>query len=78
MTPTADFLTLPQLAKRAGVHHSTIWRAAKASGVDGQVVPGVSEVFPGVVVRQLGRRWVVSRTEYESSLTNPVPRAVAS
>lgn len=56
--PQEDTLSLPQLAKRLGVSHQTVWRAAKTTG----------EVLPGVRVFKIGSRDRVSRIQVEEFL----------
>ncbi len=66
MTP--DTLSLPQVAKRLGVSHQTVWRAAKAKG----------EVLPGVKVFTIGSMLRVSTIQLEEFLrTGNVTTAAA-
>ncbi len=64
-----DVLSLPQVAARVGVRPDTVQRWARATGVDGKITPGVSEVA-GAKVLQLGPggRWRVSRYELDRAL----------
>jgi hypothetical protein len=58
MTDQADSLSLPEVARRLGVSHQTIWRAYKRDG----------EVLPGVRVFTVGSRLRVSRIQLDEFL----------
>lgn len=58
MTDQADSLSLPEVARRLGVSHQTIWRAYKRDG----------EVLPGVRVFTVGSRLRVSGVQLDEYL----------
>lgn len=53
-----DTLSMPEVAERLGVHHTTVWRQAKKTG----------EVLPGVKVFKIGSLDRVSRIQLEEFL----------